>query len=72
MLWSGQDSSPSSQYDDVDYKTEHVLRRERLAASDSIDRLDLQTNFQSHVRQLALIVKVHDVLFNMISERNIF
>lgn len=51
LLWNGQDPSPS-QYDDVDYKTEHDHRRKQLAASDPVYKLELKNYFQSQLFEL--------------------
>uniref|UniRef100_A0A1B6L138 Importin-11 n=1 Tax=Graphocephala atropunctata TaxID=36148 RepID=A0A1B6L138_9HEMI len=52
LMWSGPDSSPNSQYDDVDYKTEHDQRREQLAASDPVYQLELEKYFCSQLLEL--------------------
>ncbi|KAG8311858.1 Importin-11 [Homalodisca vitripennis] len=52
LMWSGPDSSPNSQYDEVDYKTEHDQRREQLAATDPVYQLELLKYFRSQLLEL--------------------
>lgn len=57
LMWNGPDSSPKSEYDDVDFKTEHDLRREMLLASDPVCQLELQKYFRNQVRVTLLSLR---------------
>lgn len=44
------DQPSPSQYEDVDYETEHAQRQKRLAFSDPVHSISLKDTLQSQVR----------------------
>lgn len=47
------DEHSPSQYDDVDYETEHAQREKRLALSDPVHNISLKDTFQGQVRRIS-------------------
>lgn len=62
------DQPSPSQYEDVDYETEHAQRQKRLVFSDPVHSISLKDTLQSQVR----ISQIYSELFGTVAKTEVF
>lgn len=62
------DQPSPSQYEDVDYETEHAQRQKRLVFSDPVHSISLKDTLQSQVR----FSRIYSELFGTVARNHFF